>query len=116
MVLGFEATRRQVAEITRAAVNFIDPIALPAVEMMVVMQVGDLIASLATGHVDSGEFFFLQESLDRTVNCGDAQTGDLITGGFKDFSWRQRSFGGGDCSADRIALTGITFDGHARQV
>lgn len=109
MIFQPEPPRREGAEITRAAFNLKDLAAGRAVEVVVVLLAGELVAGAFTGDFDGLHDAGFNEELEGAVNGGEAEAADAGLGVFEHLAWGKGRPGIPDGIADGLALTGLAF-------
>lgn len=112
MMIGAKTARGQAPQITRASFNFVHPVAGTTVEMMMMIKVCDLVPRLRSWDIYRGQDVFLDQAFDGSIDGRDSQPWHLFASRVKNFLRREWALGSHNGGADRITLTGVSFDGH----
>ena len=107
MLADAEAGRQVVHIGVYAAVDLVELAAFLAVEMVMVMLAGQLVAGSLAGEIDGLKYAFFGEIFDASVNGGDAQGRQKDLGFFSYFLRGQRTSGFFNHLADVFALLSV---------
>jgi hypothetical protein len=89
--------------------NVKDTLALVATEVVMVVQVGTLVASGLTGQFDRSDHALLGECLDAAVDRGDVDAGDRFLGQRDQLGGEQGPPAFADGGFDGVSLLGLSF-------
>ena len=109
MVFHREAWRREPGEVARAAFDVKDPLALHALEVVMVPPSGHLEARVLSGQIDGFEQSIGEQRLEIPVDGRNAQAGGRSLRRLEDFLGQQGTAGPRDGIEDRGALAGVAF-------
>lgn len=84
-------------------------LALPALEVVVVLMSDDLEARVLARQIHRLKFAFLHQRLEVAVNGGNAQPRHRLLCGVQHFVWQQRALGLCNGIADGAPLAGVAF-------
>lgn len=109
MPLERKTRRSEVAELTRATMDFKDPGAEATAKMMMVPLSGDFVARRLAWQFDRGQPLGLDQRGNSAVDSRDAEASYMAASGFEHFSRTQWTTRVLKNAADGIALTCSTF-------
>ncbi len=104
---GSEAAREIGLELNPAAFKFKQLAALIALEVVVMVFSGDLIACGVSGHGDGGQPAFFDQLMNGAVNRGNGEAEHILLGESERLLVREGTVGGEECSANRFFLSGV---------
>ncbi len=110
---GSEAAREIGLELNAAAFKFKQLPALIALEVMVMVFAGDLIASGVSGHGDGDQPAFFGQLMNGAIDRGNGEAEHILLGESERFLVREGTIGGEECGANRFFLSGVAkLHGH----
>ena len=108
MALDEEAAGGEPLQVAGAVLDFIDAVALDAVEVVVVLLVRDLVAAGRARELDRAQPTLVAQPADVAVDGGDAEAGAAALGGGEHLFVAQRPAGVEQRLADGVALLGLS--------
>lgn len=111
MILHDEAAREAVVfgEIERTKVDIEDLLAVSTLKVLVVAGAGGFEAAFAGGEDDRVDELAFLEELQRAIDGGDPDFGEVLAGALVDFGHGEGAGGIADDAQDGIALAGLAL-------
>ena len=110
---GSEAGREIGLEFNAATFKFKELAALIALEVVVMVFAGDLIASGVSGHSDGDQPAFFDQLMNGAIDRGNGQAEHILLGESERLVVREGTVGGEECGANGFFLSGVAkLHGH----
>lgn len=105
MTSGMKSTGKTGLDLLHATFEFIKLAAIVALEMVMVLLAGNLVAGRITGNLNRCQPAIFDQRFDVAINRGNSQTAMALLRGRQGFFQRERSISLSECPADRVLLS-----------